>query len=156
MRNGWLTPVVVAVLACGGDAAESGPDWSDPAEIEYAPELGIDLDAMTETASGLYYRDVVAGDGATAEAGDTAVVHYTGFFPDGSSFDSSRSGAPLSFVLGAGGVVDGWDEGVTGMQVGGARKLVLPPSLAYGEEGAGGVIPANATLVFDVELLELR
>jgi FKBP-type peptidyl-prolyl cis-trans isomerase FkpA len=159
MRFQTSTAAALAMLvaACGGDRpAESGPDWSDPAAIDYAPELGVDIGAMTRTDSGLYYRDTREGDGAVARPGDTAVVHYTGFFPDGRSFDSSRSGAPFEFALGQGRVIRGWDEGVAGMQVGSVRKLVIPPSLAYGAEGAGGVIPPNATLVFDVELLELR
>lgn len=145
------------VAACSGDRqAEAAADWSDPAAIDYAPELGVDIGAMTRTDSGLYYRDTREGDGSTAEPGRTAVVHYTGFFPDGRSFDSSRSGSPYEFPLGQGRVIRGWDEGVAGMRVGGTRKLVIPPSLGYGAEGSGGVIPPNATLVFDVELLELR
>lgn len=149
--------LAVLVAACGGDRqAEPTPDWSDPAAIDYAPELGVDIDAMHRADSGLYYSDTREGDGAAAEPGQTAVVHYTGFFPDGRSFDSSRSGAPFEFPLGQGRVIAGWDQGVAGMKVGGVRKLVIPPSLAYGAGGSGDVIPPNATLVFDVELLELR
>src|SRR5690606_27113646 len=101
--------------------------------------------------------DLAQGSGATATPGSEVVVHYTGWLPDGEQFDSSRdAGQPFSFPLGAGRVIDGWDEGVAGMQVGGRRRLVIPPALAYGADGAGGVIPPNATLVFDVELLEVR
>jgi FKBP-type peptidyl-prolyl cis-trans isomerase len=93
------------------------------------------------------------GDGETVTTGDTAAVHYTGWLPDGTQFDSSRGRDPIQFQLGAREVIPGWDEGVAGMRVGGRRQLVIPPELAYGEQGAGGVIPPRATLVFDVELL---
>jgi len=122
----------------------------------FAPELGVDLDAMTQTASGLQYEDLTVGDGATAQAGDSVSVHYTGWLTDGTKFDSSVDrGDPFKFHLGAGQVIPGWDEGVAGMRVGGKRKLVIPPELGYGGGGAGGVIPGGATLVFDVELLEI-
>jgi FKBP-type peptidyl-prolyl cis-trans isomerase len=108
------------------------------------------------TASGLQYEEVRAGTGAKARSGQDVVVHYTGWLTDGRKFDSSRDrGQPFSFGLGAGQVIAGWDEGVSGMQVGGLRKLTIPPQLGYGEFGAGGVIPPNATLVFEVELLEV-
>ncbi|RCX33472.1 FKBP-type peptidyl-prolyl cis-trans isomerase [Thioalbus denitrificans] len=106
------------------------------------------------TDSGLKYEDLKAGDGATAEAGKRVTVHYTGWLTDGRQFDSSRDrGEPFSFPLGGGRVIRGWDEGVAGMQVGGMRRLTIPPQLGYGRQGAGGVIPPNATLVFEVELL---
>jgi peptidylprolyl isomerase len=109
---------------------------------------------MTETPSGLRFRDDVAGTGATAGAGQTVSVHYTGTLTDGQKFDSSRDrGKPFQFQLGVGQVIRGWDEGVDGMKVGGRRTLVIPPELGYGSRGAGNVIPPNATLVFDVELL---
>lgn len=108
------------------------------------------------TDSGLKYEDVNVGDGATAVAGQTVSVHYTGWLIDGTKFDSSRDrNDPFRFPLGGGRVIRGWDEGVQGMQVGGTRKLTLPPHLGYGAAGAGGVIPPNATLVFEVELLEI-
>lgn len=109
------------------------------------------------TDSGLKYEDTVLGDGAEAAKGQTAVVHYTGWLTDGSKFDSSKDrNQPFSFGLGKGMVIRGWDEGVVGMKIGGTRKLTIPPQLGYGAAGAGGVIPPNATLVFEVELLELR
>ena len=110
-----------------------------------------------KTSSGLEYIEVEAGTGAQAVAGKTVHVHYTGKFQDGKVFDSSISrGEPLSFQLGRGNVIKGWDEGIALMKVGGKAQLIIPPDLAYGERGAGGVIPANATLVFDVELVDVK
>ena len=114
---------------------------------------------MITTPSGLQYDDTVAGTGATATAGRRVSVHYTGWlFRDGQAgrqFDSSKGrGEPFSFRLGGGEVIAGWDEGVQGMQVGGTRVLIIPPELGYGAYGAGGVIPPNATLKFEVELLQ--
>lgn len=109
------------------------------------------------TDSGLKYEDLVVGEGAAAAPGQHVVVHYTGWLVDGSKFDSSLDrGDPFDFPLGRGMVIRGWDEGVSGMQVGGKRRLTIPPQLGYGARGAGGVIPPNATLVFEVELLEIR
>ncbi len=122
------------------------------------------IDPLTErsplktTASGLQYKDTMPGTGATAKAGQQVSVHYTGWvYKDGAKgakFDSSKDrNDPFEFSLGAGMVIKGWDEGVQGMQVGGTRVLVISPQLGYGERGAGGVIPPNATLMFEVELL---
>ena len=109
------------------------------------------------TPSGLKYIDQEVGTGDVAVAGKTASVHYTGWLENGKKFDSSVDrGQPFSFPLGAGRVIKGWDEGVQGMKVGGKRKLTIPSDLGYGSRGAGGVIPANATLIFDVELLGVR
>jgi len=106
------------------------------------------------TATGLVYEDVAIGEGGEAVRGTRVSVHYTGWLTDGTKFDSSKDrGDPFRFNLGAGQVIAGWDEGVTGMKVGGTRKLTIPPQLGYGARGAGGVIPPNATLVFEVELL---
>ena len=108
------------------------------------------------TPSGLRITDLVTGEGPEASSGQTVVVHYRGTLENGKEFDASYGRGPFSFPLGAGRVIKGWDEGVAGMQVGGKRKLVIPPDLAYGQRGAGGVIPPNATLLFEVELLEIR
>lgn len=114
---------------------------------------------MNTLPSGLEYEDTVVGDGAEATAGQTVRVHYTGWLYDngqaGRKFDSSKDrNDPFEFPLGGGMVIRGWDEGVRGMKVGGTRRLVIPPQLGYGTRGAGGVIPPNATLLFEVELLE--
>ena len=110
----------------------------------------------TTTASGLQYWDIVVGTGATAVAGKPVKVRYTGWLTDGKKFDSSVDrGQPFGFTLGAGQVIKGWDEGVAGMKVVGKRQLRIPPELGYGSRGAGSVIPPNATLIFDVELLEV-
>ena len=110
-----------------------------------------------KTQSGLEYIEVEAGTGVQAKAGDTVSVHYTGKFQDGKIFDSSVSrGEPIEFPLGKGNVIKGWDEGIALMKVGGKAQLIIPPNLAYGERGASGVIPPNATLVFDVELVAIK
>jgi len=108
------------------------------------------------TGSGLTIEDIVVGEGAIAEAGQSVSVHYTGWLTDGKKFDSSKDrGDPFDFGLGQRQVIAGWDEGVQGMKVGGTRKLTIPPALGYGARGAGGVIPPNATLVFEVDLLAI-
>jgi len=108
----------------------------------------------TTTTSGLQYEELKVGEGALAESGQHVTVHYTGWLTDGTKFDSSKDrNDPFQFRLGAGQVIRGWDEGVAGMKVGGQRKLTIPPELGYGARGAGGVIPPNAVLVFEVELL---
>lgn len=113
-------------------------------------------DAVT-TPSGLKYIDIKEGDGAIPKKGQTVVVHYTGTLENSTKFDSSRDrNQPFSFKLGVGQVIKGWDEGLSTMKVGGRRQLIIPPELGYGARGAGGVIPPNATLIFDVELLKIR
>ncbi len=112
---------------------------------------------MVTTPSGLQYEDINVGSGATAEAGKTVQVRYTGTFTDGRQFDSSVGRSPdyIEFKLGAGNVIKGWDEGIAGIKVGGQRKLTIPPDLAYGAKGIGP-IPPNATLLFDVELVAVK
>lgn len=145
-----LAACVFLAFGCGGSkssATESAADTSHPAKVSGA---GV------TTPSGLQYWDNVAGSGATAVPGSTVKVHYSGFLTSGQKFDSSRDrGEPFSFTLGAGQVIKGWDEGVAGMKVGGQRQLRIPPDLGYGAAGAGGTIPPNATLIFDVELLDV-
>ena len=137
--TGWLN--VILVLGFLGLSVIS---WAEDAQV------------MT-TSSGLQYVDLKEGSGREAHAGETAFVHYTGWLTDGKKFDSSKDrGEPFAFRVGAGRVIKGWDEGVEGMHIGGIRKLTTPPHLGYGERGAGNVIPPNATLIFEVELLDLR
>ena len=125
------------------------------------PAAAAATDKVITMPDGLKYIDTKVGTGATATAGEKVTVHYTGWLDEngakGKKFDSSRDrGQPFSFTLGAHQVIAGWDEGVAGMKVGGERTLIIPPDLGYGAQGAGGVIPPNATLIFDVELLKVQ
>jgi FKBP-type peptidyl-prolyl cis-trans isomerase FkpA len=131
--------------------------WLSACNNNQAPTTTGTTATEVTMQDGLKYTDDQVGTGAVATAGKTAVVHYTGWLLDGTKFDSSRDrNQPFSFPLGAGQVIKGWDEGVAGMKVGGKRTLIVPPALGYGARGAGGVIPPNATLKFDVELLDVR
>jgi FKBP-type peptidyl-prolyl cis-trans isomerase FkpA len=144
----FLLAVALAafVSACGNSASQS---TTQPASASSAKEVTMQ--------DGLKYTDDQVGTGAVAQAGKTVVVHYTGWLLDGTKFDSSKDrNQPFSFPLGSGQVIKGWDEGVAGMKVGGKRTLVIPPELGYGARGAGGVIPPNATLKFEVELLDVK
>lgn len=145
-----LFAVIGMIVGCGS-SEKPGTSIADgnasPLKVTGAP---------VTTSSGLQYWDIAVGNGATAVAGSTVKVHYSGFLTSGQKFDSSRDrGEPFSFLLGAGQVIKGWDEGVAGMKVGGKRQLRIPPELGYGSAGAGGAIPPNATLIFDVELLDV-
>ncbi|MBC7808292.1 MAG: FKBP-type peptidyl-prolyl cis-trans isomerase [Akkermansiaceae bacterium] len=137
----------------GPPAPPPGP--KAPGDFDKAPFKGNGK--VVKTDSGLQYEDMTIGKGATAEPGKTCFMHYTGTLTDGSKFDSSRDrGQPFDFQLGAGMVIKGWDEGVAGMKVGGRRKLTIPYQIAYGEEGRPPTIPPKATLLFDVELMDVR
>ncbi|NJR38959.1 MAG: FKBP-type peptidyl-prolyl cis-trans isomerase [Leptolyngbyaceae cyanobacterium CSU_1_4] len=125
------------------------PEGTPMSQAAPSPEGNI-----VTTDSGLQYVDIVEGTGAAPQKGQTVSVHYTGTLENGTKFDSSRDrGQPFQFPLGAGRVIKGWDEGIASMKIGGQRQLIIPPDLGYGSRGAGGVIPPNATLLFDVELL---
>jgi FKBP-type peptidyl-prolyl cis-trans isomerase len=149
-----------AVLALAACSKPSSTVPTDPANqaIETAtfdPSLHVDLKGSTKTASGLYYRDVIVGDGPVAAPGQTVSAGYVGWLVDGSQFDASREGSPYTFVLGTHAVIAGWDEGLTGMHVGGKRQLIIPATLGYGANGSGP-IPPNAVLVFTVELVSVK
>ena len=153
--------------SAAGPTFELDPDDPNPTLFAMAPDqssadasaLGGPLESADTrvTSSGLTITDLTLGEGAEAAAGQTVVVHYRGTLENGKQFDASYDRVtPFSFPLGAGRVIKGWDEGVQGMKVGGKRKLVIPPDLAYGSRGAGGVIPPDATLIFEVELLDVK
>jgi len=152
-RSLLVSLLLLASLGCGDDTPTAS---GDPAQTTYAPALGVDLTAMERRDSGLYLQDLVVGTGDTATLGRQVTVDYTGWLPNGTQFDSSKSAGrmPFSFTPGQGRVIDGWEEGIPGMKVGGRRKLVIPSSMAYGEAGRGS-IPPNSVLVFDVELLSI-
>jgi peptidylprolyl isomerase len=134
-------------------AAASKPTTTTNKPMSDAPQKTTETEVVT-TASGLKYQEVKAGTGDSPATGQTVEVHYTGTLENGTKFDSSRDrGQTFKFQIGVGQVIKGWDEGVGSMKVGGRRNLIIPPNLGYGERGAGGVIPPNATLLFDVELI---
>jgi FKBP-type peptidyl-prolyl cis-trans isomerase FkpA len=156
MRTFLILFVLVLASACSSPT-EPDSRWAQPETIQFATSLNVDLAAMTRTQSGLYWQDLVVGSGATAAVGNTIRVHYVGWFPDGTIFENSRSegNTSIEFPLGVGLVIPGWDEGLIGMQVGGKRKLVIRPELAYGRRGRDK-IPPLTTLIFDVELLWVK
>lgn len=143
-----LVALATLLCACGRFGGGSAPPSTNQGGTSAAEVTMPDQ---------LKYTDDQVGTGAEAQPGKTVVVHYTGWLMDGTKFDSSRDRSqPFSFPLGQGQVIKGWDEGVAGMKVGGKRTLTIPPDLGYGSRGAGGVIPPNATLKFEVELLDVR
>jgi len=151
MKIGIVAVLTIAMLGGGvllsSNSAEGQGTGAKP---------GTEAKIVT-TPSGLQYQDVMAGTGPSPKTGQQVTVHYTGWLKDGTKFDSSVDrNEPFTFQIGVGQVIRGWDEGVSTMKVGGKRKLIIPPQLGYGARGAGGVIPPNATLYFEVELLGLR
>jgi peptidylprolyl isomerase len=148
-----LAVAAASVFALAGCGSSCSTCEVDPADLTFAPFLGVNLATMTKTASGLYYQDLVVGQGEEAFFGDSLRVHYTGWLHDGTEFDSSEGGEPRVFQLNSG-LIAAWQEGVPGMREGGKRKLVVPPTLGYGKNGVPGAIPGNATLVFDIQLID--
>jgi FKBP-type peptidyl-prolyl cis-trans isomerase len=145
---------LLSVLAVLGQAAVGG--HASPSK-EQAISSQVELGGLLVTRSGLKYLDLRAGRGPVAGKGDTVEVHYTGWLTNGKKFDSSLDrNMPFTFKLGAGNVIKGWEEGLAGMKVGGKRKLVIPAKLGYGARGAGNVIPPNAEMIFEVELLKIK
>lgn len=163
LRVGFMLSVFVLVFAQGIQPNAIAASLTQTPAIAVVSENNtlIASKTMTDanaisTPSGLKYTEIKEGTGAQPQAGQTVSVHYTGTLEDGTKFDSSRDrNQPFSFKLGAGQVIKGWDEGLSTMKVGGQRQLIIPPGLGYGSRGAGGVIPPNATLIFDVELLKI-
>jgi FKBP-type peptidyl-prolyl cis-trans isomerase len=150
--KGWKS---VLVLVSGALAGCGNAESFEPSIVNGDMAPTVEMSEMTTTASGLNFTDLAVGTGDEAVPGQRVTVHYIGWFLDGEKFDASVDrGEVFSFQLGAGGVIDGWDQGVAGMRVGGARRLVIPPELAYGPNGRSG-IPPNSTLVFDVELFQV-
>ncbi len=152
--------MVAFAAACGGDDATPTKSATVAPTASTTPTGNpngvptVSANAVT-TATGLRYEDTQAGPGASPNAGDCLEMHYTGWLQDGTEFDSSRGGDPFHFELGARRVIAGWDEGVASMKVGGQRILVIPPALGYGADGSPPVIPGNALLVFEVELVAI-
>lgn len=143
--------------ACGGGAgfSPSNPAPYDPESIVFDGELGVDLSAMDRTSAGIYVQDLTVGDGFMAQRTSMVTLHYVGYLPDGTVFDASSGGEPFQFRLGGNEVIRGWNLGIPGMKRGGVRRLVVRPSLGYRSQERGR-IPPNTTLVFDIQLLDVR
>jgi len=156
MTRVWMAAIAVLFLLGAILFAQTPTHKSTPARPNTNAPTKVTGDGV-KTASGLQYWDIKVGTGAVAKAGDHVKVHYTGWLTTGKKFDSSvDANQPFDFTIGKGEVIKGWDEGVAGMKVGGKRQLRIPPELAYGEAGQSPVIPQNATLIFDVRLLEVK
>lgn len=158
-----LIAFAAVATGCGAQQPAEKPEATAPetppteAPAEEPAPAAEEKGPVVEDVTELKIEDLKKGDGAEATKGKTVVVHYTGWLTDGTKFDSSLDRQqPFEFILGGGQVIAGWDEGVEGMKVGGKRRLIIPPDKGYGDSGAGGVIPPGATLVFDVELLEVK
>lgn len=154
LRSALIAALALVSISC----LEAPPFAPDIAQVNFAPELGVNLANSVRLPSGLYYRDVIIGNGETvrAESGDTALVRYTGSLRNGIEFDNNLAAtSPFRFATGAGAVIDGFDEGVRGMQVNGTRQLIIPPRLGYGGLAREG-IPAHSILVFTITLTDVK
>ena len=148
--------ILILLLALGACSSTTDIDdkWAQPETIQYAAALNVDISGMHKSATGLYWQDVVVGEADSAKVGDNVRVHYTAWLPDGTQFDTTRGREPVEFLLGLGFVMRGFDEGVIGMRVGGTRRLVIRPELAFGVRGRPTEgIPPNSTVIVDVERL---
>lgn len=155
-RTRALTRVLPALAVLLGWACASGAGAGpepDPTTLTYAAELEVDFSRMTRTSSGLWYEDIAPGIGRTPNRGRQVWIHYIGYLPDGTVVDSSLGGEPFSFEMGSSQVIRGWNEAIMGMRVGGRRRVVIRPGLAYGVRGRGAV-PPQATLVFEIQLVD--
>ncbi|HEX3928917.1 MAG TPA: FKBP-type peptidyl-prolyl cis-trans isomerase [Gemmatimonadales bacterium] len=156
MRLRCTGPAFLAAALILSACHKAAPIPGDIPTAKFDPNLHVDLKASTRMPDGLYYRDITVGSGPVAQVGQQASVNYTGWLVDGTQFDATRAGdPPLTFPLGAHRVIDGWDEGVAGMHVGGRRQLIIPPMLGYGAAGSGP-IPPSAILVFTVDLIGVQ
>lgn len=159
MRSTCSIAMVLGAIGCGSTpgqntaaAAPALKTSGQPEELTYHPSLGVNLTRMTRTASGLYFQDLLAGNGAVVASGQVVRVNYLGWLADGSIFDQRL----LTVQLGQGQLIPGWEEGLIGMRAGGRRLLVIPPGLAYGNESPAPSVPANATLIFDVQMVQVQ
>jgi FKBP-type peptidyl-prolyl cis-trans isomerase FkpA len=150
----FVTALGLLLAACPAQSTGPVPTIET---ASFAASLGVDLAASQKLASGLYVRDLTPGTGAAVVGGARLAMHYTGWLADGTQFDSNQGGmAPFTFRYGGGEVIAGWDQGLDGMKVGGSRQLIIPPALGYGSRGAGGAIPPNAILVFNVTVVSAQ
>ncbi|MEN8144511.1 MAG: FKBP-type peptidyl-prolyl cis-trans isomerase [Gemmatimonadota bacterium] len=165
-RAGLALFLLAAAAGCRGSGSETDTQTAERAAAEaaardvspdFAAELGVDLESMTRSTSGLYTQDLVDGIGLSARPGHLIVIRYSGWIPNGELFDSTEDDPePYTFPLGAGRAIEGWEEGIAGMRIGGKRRLVIPPQLGYGSRGVPGDVPPNATLVYEIELIDIR
>jgi FKBP-type peptidyl-prolyl cis-trans isomerase len=157
--------LALALAACTGDqqgGAQSAEELAQAQPVDataqetYADSLNVDFTKMQRTSTGLYILDIKEGEGEPVQAGQQVALEYTGWLPSGFRFDTSDGKQPYEFTVGRGEAIKGWDEGVIGMKLGGQRRIIVPPKLGYGDEGAAGVIPPTSVLVFNLELVSVQ
>ncbi|MEO7521251.1 MAG: FKBP-type peptidyl-prolyl cis-trans isomerase [Gemmatimonas sp.] len=158
VRSTLIAPLAIAltlITGCGSDASTPTGTPSQPGSETFASSLGVSIASFTKKSDDLYVKDLVVGTGSEAINGRRLQVHYTGWLPNGTQFETSVGRSPIAFTLGARDVIGGWDQGILGMRVGGKRRLVIGSNLAYGSTGSGAIGP-NTTLIFDVELVSVQ